>query len=558
MALIRADRVQETSVTSGTGTYTLAGAVQDYRAFSSVCSNADTVEYVATDGTSWEVGLGTYNANTLARTSLYASSTGSAINWSGATLNIWNDIPAKYFETAVSATGSPLIGQLVQFSSGNTITNVNLSGDVSTGGSAATTLATVNANVGTFQGITVNAKGLVTAAVNQGYGTGSVTSVSVVTANGVSGSVATATTTPAITLTLGAITPSSVVASGNITGAVFIPTGNTVPSNGLYLNTANSVALATNGTIGLSVDSSQTTTAQGALQSVGDLKVIGKFTVLAASGDGNFVGNVTAANLSGTNTGDVTLAGENYLSRSGQVITANAVNLSGTNVIGTLAAGRFPALTGDITTVAGALATTLATVNSNVGSFTNASVTVNAKGLVTAASSGTAPVTSVSGTTNRITITGTTTPTVDIAATYVGQTSITTLGTIAVGVWNAGAVTSSGVVTGTAFVPTGTSIPTYGLYKFDATTLALSCNSVIQAALNSSGALTIVGSINSLGSQFACNSVQVVGARNTGWTAATGSSTKGGFAAGSVTLPNLAQNVKAILDALITHGLIGT
>jgi hypothetical protein len=49
------------------------------------------------------------------------------------------------------------------------------------------------------------------------YGTGSVTTVSVTTANGVSGSVATATTTPAITITLGAITPSSVVATGNIT-----------------------------------------------------------------------------------------------------------------------------------------------------------------------------------------------------------------------------------------------------------------------------------------------------------------------------------------------------
>lgn len=41
-------------------------------------------------------------------------------------------------------------------------------------------------------------------------GIGSVTSVSVVTANGVSGSVATATSTPAITITLGAITPSTV------------------------------------------------------------------------------------------------------------------------------------------------------------------------------------------------------------------------------------------------------------------------------------------------------------------------------------------------------------
>lgn len=86
----------------------------------------------------------------------------------------------------------------------------------------------------------------------------------------------------------------------------------------------------------------------------------------------------------------VTLAGENYLSLSGQQITANPVNLSGTHATGTLAAGRFPALTGDVTTSAGSLATTLATVNANVGSFGSASqvgtFTVNAKGLITAAS----------------------------------------------------------------------------------------------------------------------------------------------------------------------------
>lgn len=47
-----------------------------------------------------------------------------------------------------------------------------------------------------------------------------------------------------------------------------------------------------------------------------------------------------APTISGTNTGDVTLAGQNYLTIAGQVITANAVNLSGTHVTGTLAAAR--------------------------------------------------------------------------------------------------------------------------------------------------------------------------------------------------------------------------
>lgn len=54
-------------------------------------------------------------------------------------------------------------------------------------------------------------------------------------------------------------------------------------------------------------------------------------------------------------------------------------------------------------------------------------------------------VTSVSGTANRITSTGGTTPVIDIAATYVGQTSLTTLGTITTGTWNA---TTVGVVYG--------------------------------------------------------------------------------------------------------------
>jgi len=58
-----------------------------------------------------------------------------------------------------------------------------------------------------------------TFAVPSGTNAGTVTSVSVTPSNGVSGTVATATTIPAITLTLGAITPSSVAAAGTVTGS---------------------------------------------------------------------------------------------------------------------------------------------------------------------------------------------------------------------------------------------------------------------------------------------------------------------------------------------------
>lgn len=149
-------------------------------------------------------------------------------------------------------------------------------------------------------------------------------------------------------------------------------------------------------------------------------------------------------------TGDVILAAGTGISitPSGQTLTIAATaaggvtsvsNSDGTLTIspttGAVVASR-PAITGDISIAGGSNTSVLTTVNSNVGSFTNASITVNAKGLITAASSGTAPVTSVSGTTNRITSTGGTTPVIDISAAYVGQSSITTLGTITTGIWN--------------------------------------------------------------------------------------------------------------------------
>lgn len=108
--------------------------------------------------------------------------------------------------------------------------------------------------------ITVDAQGKVTAAANGsgGGGSGTVTTVSVITANGVSGSVANATTTPAITLTLGAITPASVAAVGAVSGSNLSGT-NTGDQTSVSGNAGTATALQTGRTISLTGDVTATT-----------------------------------------------------------------------------------------------------------------------------------------------------------------------------------------------------------------------------------------------------------------------------------------------------------
>ncbi len=207
---------------------------------------------------------------------------------------------------------------------------------------------------------------------------GTVTNVSVVTANGVSGSVANPTTTPAITLTLGAITPSSVAASGTVTGS----------------------------------------------------------------------------NLSGTNTGNQTIT-----------------------------------LTGDVTgSGTGSFAATLATVNSNVGSFGSStsipSFTVNGKGLITAASGNAvvAPAGNLTGTT---------------LASNVVTSSLTALGTISTGIWQATKIgTLYGGTNADSSGSTGVAQVSSGTWSFS-TALANGTTGTTQTAGDNSTKIATTAYVNS-------------------------------------------------------------
>jgi len=101
MALVIADRVKDSTTTTGTGTITLSGtAPAGYQNFS-VIGNANTTYYciAGQTGSEWEVGVGTYasSGTTLARTTVLSSSNaGAAVNFSAGTKDVFVTYPSEY------------------------------------------------------------------------------------------------------------------------------------------------------------------------------------------------------------------------------------------------------------------------------------------------------------------------------------------------------------------------------------------------------------------------------------------------------------------------------
>lgn len=85
-------------------------------------------------------------------------------------------------------------------------------------------------------------------------------------------------------------------------------------------------------------------------------------------------------------------------------------------------------------------------------------------------------------------------------------------------------------------------------------TLAAAASQILFAY---SGTTRVAIGVDPAGPGVAVNDVFVIGPRRTGWAAATGTATRTAFDTTTVSLSQLAERVKALLDDLLAHGLVG-
>jgi len=308
-----ADRVLESSITAGTGTLTLAGALTGYRTFNSAFSNGNVVYYTIDDGLgNWEVGYGTVGTGTLTRSTVLESSNANA-------LVVFTSVSKRVFCTAP-------VPALLPDQTGNS-TKI-LSTDGTNPSWIANTVGTVTSVTGTApvvsSGGTTPAISMAaaTSAVN-GYltstdwttfnskGSGTVTAVSVVSANGFAGT-SSGGATPALTI------------STSITGIL--------KGNGTAISAATSGTDYSAGTSSLATGILKSTTTSGALS----IAVAADFPTLNQNTSGTAAGLSATLAVGSGGTGATTLAANSVLlgnttsalqtvapSTTGNVLTSN-------------------------------------------------------------------------------------------------------------------------------------------------------------------------------------------------------------------------------------------
>lgn len=426
-----------------------------------------TADTYTIDTTAYTTNLGTVTAVTATAPVASSGGTTPVISMAAATTSVsgyltstdWTTFNSKqasgtYATGTGSASGTNTGDNAVNTLYSALVTNATHTGDAT--GATALTLATVNSNIGTFNNVTINAKGLATAGSNVAYLTALTDTLATVTARG-------ATTAVASTFSGG-------IAMGNtkITGLA-TPTADTDAVNKLYvdamsqgLSVKDAVRAATTANITLSAPQ----TVDGVVLVAGNRVLVKNQTTGAENG----LYLVAAAAWTRT-------------------VDADAPNEMAGGDFVFVQEGTTQADSGWVCTNDGAV--TIGTTALTFAQFSGAGQVLAGAGLTK-----TGNTIDVIGTSNRILVNA---DSIDIASTYVGQTSITTLGTIATGVWNGTGLTvpyggtgvatiaSNGVVYGNGTAAIGNT----GAGTWDATNLIGTILSV-----NSSGVPTWTNEIS--------------------------------------------------------------
>lgn len=344
----------------------------------------------------------------------------------------------------------------------------------------------------------------------------------------------------------------AVVASGVTVNAA------TVPANGIYLPAANTLGWAVNSAAEMRLTSSALSPAVSDGNALGTTLLQWADLFVASGGVINFnAGNLTLTHSAGLLTNSGASSAASFIPSSSTVPT-NGMYLPAANTLGwavntvgevQLTASAFSPITSD----GNALGTTSlmwsdaflasgAVINFNAGNYT----LTHSAGLLTA--SGTITIGSA-GNTLTITPNATSGTAIALAGGGTGGMTLATSGSVQLAVTHTASAVNYVSVTG-AGTTNGPKLSAVG------------SDAVIHLRLAAKSSGSIIAENNIVLSAtrvLVVDTLQVVGPRDTGWTAMTGTADEvTSYATSSITLAQLAGRVMALQTALTTHGLIGT
>ena len=145
MALVLNDRVKETSTTTGTGTFSLGGAVDGFESFVTGIADGNTTYYAAVnrDANEFEVGIGTVtdaSPDTLSRTTIISSSNSdNLVNFQTGTKTVFCTYPAKRAPSAAMTATTYVTTHASTISDTQTMDSGVLAGPVTVSGTVTVT-----------------------------------------------------------------------------------------------------------------------------------------------------------------------------------------------------------------------------------------------------------------------------------------------------------------------------------------------------------------------------------------------------------------------------------